>query len=97
MSDQPDTADLIRDKATGTTHFVACSHSDHGYGVVYTAGYPSRTLRATDCEILYRASESERLASLRAMAAVQSNQHRPVCARARLEALEPAGYESGSC
>lgn len=91
-----DTADLIRDRSTGITYTVACVHITHEYGVVYTAGQPSHTLRLSDCELVTKADEAHRLASLRAMAQVQSRQHRPVCARARLDAM-PVVYDSGAC
>lgn len=87
-----DTGDYLRHVPTSTHHTVACVHDD----VVYTAGSPSRTLRIADCEIVQKASTAERLASLQAMAAVQSNQHRPKCARDRLQEMAQA-YDGGGC
>jgi len=92
-----DTGDEVRDKPTGIKYTVACVHETHGYGVVYTAGVPSRTLRMSDCELVTKASPAERLESLKAMAAVKSEQHRPQCARDRLKAMEPVSYDSGCC
>ena len=90
-----DTGDHIVHKRTRDLHVVACVHGD----AVYTCGYPSRTLLLSDCELWRKASEEDQLALLRQMAAVQSLQHRPRCARARLAAIEAAAtsYDSGCC
>jgi hypothetical protein len=84
-----DTGDTIREKSTGITHLVSCCHDYTGYGVVYVSGHPLRTLRLIDVELVSKASDRERLASLKAMADLKhSYQHRSVCARGRLAALE---------
>jgi hypothetical protein len=85
-----DTGDTILHKSTGIVYDVACRHDEY----IYTAGSPSRNIPIAGCELVRKASESERLSALKAMAAVQSRQHRPECARSRLAELAQRSDES---
>lgn len=72
------TADLIRHG--NDLYTVACCHDD----VIHTCGYPERTLRVDQCELVHEASLDDRLDLLRKMAAAGGNGHRPACARRQL-------------
>lgn len=92
--DDFDSADDIT--VDGIIHRVACVHD----GDVYLMG-PMHVVSASRCKMLRKASESERLEQLKAVAGgtmpSKYAHSRRDCARDRLKALEPTSYDSGCC
>lgn len=85
-----DTGDIVMHDAL--VRMVCCSHD----GYVRLAGHPDVPVHESKLHLVKAATDDERVAQLRVLAASTGTGHRPACARERLAAMM-VSYDSGCC